>query len=474
MKVGDILELKIDSVGMDGEGVARHDGKVVFIPYTLVGEYVKCKTAFVNKNFARAKVIKVLEESSNRIAPICKQFFQCGGCSMMHLCDSEYDRVKVENLANCLRKIAKIEPNIKPLVKVGSPYAYRNKIQLPIGKINDKIVVGYYQEKSHKLVPFNKCYLHGEWAEEIIAIFVKFANENKLSVYDETSGKGLLRHLVLRKIGKTVSIVIVINGNELPFYNKLVYMLSGIAFNLHININRKQTNVITSEHYRLLYGKQTIEEELNGIKLSLSPASFMQINTNVAVEIYNTLKKRLAKIGNAVVIEGYSGIGILSNMLAEDCLGIVSVEIVKEAVSDAEKMIKVNNNQDKILPLCGDAAQLIPLIAQAFRLGNTEQLEDNVAFDKGKLEQLNSFINGENILVSVIDPPRKGCDSIVLESLITAQPDFIYYISCNPSTLARDVAQLSVKYDVIDVTPFDMFPLTASLESLVELRKREI
>lgn len=472
MKVGDIVELRIESIGMDGGGVARMDGIVVFVPYTLIGELVRCKISFVKKSFAHAKVIKVLEESAKRITPICKQFFKCGGCTMMHLADEEYGTVKVENLINCMRKIAKVECDIKLLIKVGSQHGYRNKIQLPIGTYNGKIVVGYYEEKTHNIVPFDKCYLHGEWADKIIRIFLKFANDYDLSAYNEVSGKGLLRHLALRTIDNKVSVVVVINGKALPHYKELIERLSGIDCNLHININIKNTNVITSDEYVCLSGAEYLSGEINGVKVSLSPTSFMQINTDVAVEIYNNINQRLKEIGDAVVLESYSGIGILSNMIAKNCKGIISIEIIESAVRDAEKMIIENNNQNKILPICGDAALIMPKIAKAFKVKNTSELEQDDAFNKTKLNKLQPLINGDNTLVAIIDPPRKGCEEIVMDALLDAEPQFVYYISCNPATLARDIALLSPKYEVINLTPYDMFPLTSSIEVFAELKRR--
>lgn len=467
---------------MDGEGVSHIDGLAVFIPYTLIGEIVKVQVIQIKKRFAIAKVIKVIKPVDRRVKPICGQFYKCGGCDLMHIDYAFHDEIKISKLANCLKKTAKIEPKIDDMVKAGGIYGYRNKIQLPFAKINNKIRVGYFMQDTHKVIPFDKCYLQDDWADNIINLFLEYADRKGLSVYNEKNGEGLLRHIILRKINEVVSIVVVINGDFLPEINEFITELNsnGVKFNLHLNFNKNATNVITGKTFKLLYGKDSMECDINNIKFSLHPESFMQVNTEVAKVLYNRINTELSKMNKPIVIEGYSGIGLLSNVISGNVKKIISVEIIEKAVENAKELALINGNADKIINICADAVKAIPLIMEGIRLRNFDRLITGVNLKEVEKKKLNEIISVEKSalnrtekclidpeLVVLVDPPRKGCDSEILNAILKASPDKIMYISCNPSTLARDLAVLLNHYRIDSVTPYDMFPLTSHVETLV-------
>lgn len=560
MRIGDIIETDIDGSGMNGEGVAHVDGFAVFIPYTLIGERVRAKLTLVKKNFAVGKVIKLLNKSPQRVNPICPQFFNCGGCDLMHINQELHKNIKRDNVINTLRKTAHIQPQVDETVCVGDALYYRNKVQLPIGLVDGKVTLGYYKEGTHTLVPFSKCYLHGDWADKIIDCFLAFANRNRLSVYDERSGKGLLRHLVMRNLNGAICVVVVVNGDRLPNYDRFITELEKYFdnFSLFININTRSTNVIVSDNYIRLFGKNTIDFQLCNIKCELSPKSFMQVNTAVAERIYSDVERIISDMGSVDVIEGYSGIGVLSNILAREAKSVTCVEIVPEAVANADYTAKLNNNSEKIKNICADAAVELPKLIESLggvvhdmrlydryldaiidgnkehelRLNDSkmqqvkvgdrirftgvksgkslvvevtsrgeyrnfaETFDNNADFLRGQgrdkwIESCYDIFTAEqeteygtvifgikpvsdekqSKVAVVLDPPRKGCDAGIIEALVNTPPDKIIYISCNPATLARDISALAESFEVSRVTPYDMFPMTKHVETLVVLSK---
>lgn len=453
MNKGEMVTLKIEGVGMNGEGVARQDGYVIFVPYTLVGETVLTKIITVKKNFATANVVKVIKASSDRISPICPVYFKCGGCDLMHIHVKKHSQIKRENIINCFNKMGIPIENVEQVIKGESIYHYRNKVQLPIGEENGKIIVGYYQENSHKIVPFNNCFLQADWAEAFIEAFLSYANENNVSAYKEETHSGILKHLVLRKVGDSVSVVIVINALKLPEFNKLIDKLVklNIKFTLHCNINTEKTNLIMTEKLEKLYGSNDIKAEALGVKFLINPLSFMQINDDISLKIYDHVCELIKKMNYPNVVEVYSGIGLLSNIIAPYCNKIDCVEIVKEAVDNAKNIAVLNGNQNKITNVCGDAGVELPKI-----------------FDALKSDISNNKIGK----VIILDPPRKGCDVAVINSLLTSEADYIIYLSCNPATLARDVKALSNAFQINSATPYDMFPNTSHIEALVCLTRK--
>lgn len=450
MQKGDLLELTIESVGMDGEGVARYDGMAVFVPFTLVGEVVKCEVLLVKKNYAKAKVIKLIEGSKLRVQPLCPHFRKCGGCDMQHIAYDRQLEIKRENVANCLRKIAGVDVAVSPVVPSNDIYYYRNKAQFPIFEKDGKVCLGFFKEKTHDFVEIKKCYLISDWCDQFCKVFLKVANNLKLSCYNEKTNKGLLRHLVLRKLNDTVSVTVVVNSTKFDYTQKFVkeFAKIGIKFSFYVSYNTKRTNVImyNAQH---LYGEKDIESEILGVKTFVNPLSFMQINDYIRDLIYSKVRDIVGASKSKVVIDAYSGVGVTSNIIAQSVDKIYGIEIVPEAVKNANQLAQINGNSDKIINICGDSGVELSKLAQ----------------------ELNAQIPQKGDFAVILDPPRKGCDTAVMQGLLKARPNTIIYISCNPATLARDLAFLKADYSITLVQPYDMFPQTSHVETLVCLER---
>ena len=451
MKVGDKFEVEITSVGMDGEGVARVEGIVIFIPKTLLGERAVVEITQVKKSFAFAKVIKLLTASKDRVQPACPLCYKCGGCEMLHISYPTQLMIKRNNVKTCIDRECNIDCAVDETVASPDIYNYRNKIQLPISRQKGKAIGGYFAPNTHVVVPSSvrseggQCVLNGEGIQGIIDIFLKWLDDNNISTYEEKSHSGLVKHLVVRKVCDKFSVCVVVNGDSLPNYKTLVERLqnAGYDFSLCISINKKRTNVILGDKTINLFGDKAVSGEALGVKFEVSLLSFMQINDKVRDLIYSRVGEIIKSSGIQNVIDAYSGIGIMSNIFAKYADKVYAIEIVEDAVKDSVELAKANGNAHKIISILGDCAQeLPPLVA---------------TLDKS---------------IVVLDPPRKGCDIKVLESLLQAKPTKIIYISCNPATLARDVSHLLSDYGIESITPYDMFPNTKWVETLAVLTRK--
>ncbi len=448
MKIKDKFEVDIISTGMNGEGVARIDNAVVFVPSVLTGERALVEITLVKKNYAFAKVVKLLKASPDRVEPLCKICYKCGGCEMLHISYPAQLKIKRANVKNCIDKELKSDVEVDEVVPSPEIYGYRNKIQLPIALTDGKICAGFFAPNTHNVVPFVRegeqgfCVLNEKGMQGIISAFLSFVKDNNISVYDERAHKGLVRHLVIRKVKDSYAVCIVINGKTLPGYAKLVEKLKsrGYDFSLYISPNEKRTNVIMGDKVITLYGKDKLSGEALGVVYEVSPLSFMQVNDNVRDLIYSRVGEIIKSSGIDNVIDAYSGIGIMSNIFARYAKKVYAIEIVPEAIEDAKKLARLNSNADKIVNICGDCAEELPPLVKSL-----------------------------NKAIVVIDPPRKGCDERVLSAMLAARPAKIIYVSCNPATLARDLRILSDGYSIESVTPYDMFPNTRHVETLVVL-----
>ena len=454
MKLGDIIEVEIESTGMEGEGVAKCDGFVVFIEGALLHEIIRAQVKEIKKNFARARVIKVLQASDMRQDPLCPIFFRCGGCDMQHIKYETQLAIKKANVKNCIDRACKIDSVVDDVVYGKEQFGYRNKEQIPIRKVDGKAYAGFYKEGSHVFVPFEKsiddklgdCPLHDGKMQEVIDIVVEFINKEKLSTYDEKSNTGLIRHLVIRKLSNGYSICLVINGDSIPKVDKLINKLQEehIIFDLYLSINKKQTNVILGDALTCVYGKDKVVGKMCGVTFKVNPNSFLQINYEVASRIYEQDLQEIGVSKDTVVLDLYSGIGILSNIMAKNAKKVIGIEIVPEAVQDANELA-IKNGNTNIENICGDVAKALPEVI--------------------------SKLKGEKT-VAVIDPPRKGCDQRVLDAIKQSKPFKVIYISCNPATLARDLANLISDYEIKSIKPYDMFPQTKHVETVAVLEHK--
>lgn len=533
MKKGDRLTVEIVDMGASGEGVAKVEGIPVFVPFAITGERVSIELVHCKKNYAFADLIDVLSSSNDRINPRCVHFGTCGGCDLQHLSYQKQLEIKRASVVNNLRKIAKIDCEVGDVV-YGKQWCYRNKLSLPFGLKDGKVVVGFFEKRSHNIVPMKECPLHSDWAIDLIWCLTSWANEAKISVYDERKQTGFLRHSVARMLD-TLSLTIVGNGKALPSLDLLVKKLEikFENFEVYFSSNTKNTNVILGKSAQLVFNTPQ-KQTLGALKAEVSPMSFLQVNNEIRDKIYEYVCTAIEhnssqafaenseasaendkSLNEIQIVELYSGVGILTAELALRLPNakITAVEIVPEATADANRLMAENNLSDRVTNVCADAAQTLKDIASKGmqNSADTDYAENciknetrNVANLLGKSPQNKTVsqnkqsvqdgktsadltkegrenepfsrlgqnsIKSENTTV-ILDPPRKGCDALVLEAIRKFAPAHIVYISCNSATLARDLKILAPDFVPTSITPFDMFPQTKHLETLVCLTRK--
>lgn len=446
-----ILEFDVTDYGMNGEGVAKFGGYTVFIKGALKGEKARAKISFVKRNIAYADAIEILVPSPMRVKPPCNRFLRCGGCDMLHIEYAEQLRIKRDALKTVLRKNAGVDCEVAEVVP-SSPFAYRNKLQLPFGTVEggSRTVLGFYKEGTHKVVPIGKCFLNGEYSEKLIKAALGWAQEHDISVYEENNPRGFLRHVAARKYGEHIDVTIVGNGKTLPYardlYDRLSAEFSSCA--LWFSENTKNSNVIMGDGVKFLMGYRK-PAEFRGIKFYPNPLSFVQVNPEVAEKLYDKIITTVAPDENCVVVDAYAGVGTLGAVMRSAGAEIVNIEIVKEAVDDGRRLYSDNGILDKVKFIEGDAAEKLP-------------------------EALKNIPNGKRVEI-ILDPPRKGCSERVLETLdkeAAKRPFGLIYVSCNPATLSRDLAKLTA-FQPVEIVPYDMFAQTKNLETLVVLSHKK-
>ncbi|MBR5438829.1 MAG: 23S rRNA (uracil(1939)-C(5))-methyltransferase RlmD [Clostridia bacterium] len=466
MKKNEILKGTISSIGYNGEGIVKSEcGTVCFVPFALLNEEVSFKVLKANKNIAYCKLEKVLSSSKDRTEPLCPVFKKCGGCQLQHASYKEQLRIKSNIIKDCFYKIAGINVNVEPAVTSDNEYGYRNKIQFPIRNTKNGNVVGFFAENSHRIIDVNECPIQIDGAKDLIYCFKKFILDSGISCYNEETKKGLLRHVVARNIGNAISIIVVVNGKVLKHQETLVEILKSkfSEFSLFVNENTSDSNVILGSKYTKIYGSDYYYSQDFGIKYPVMCQSFMQVNNSVKQKLYSAVLNNACLNENAVVIDAYSGAGVMTAMLAKKANKAIGIEIVKEAVESANLLAKENGLEDKMTNICAPCEEVLPDIISKESLNSKE-------------------------VVVVLDPPRKGCDTNVLNAILKEKPMRVIYVSCSPQTLARDIGILTNRlvysgnqlvknegesiYKIESITPFDMFPHTKHIETLVCLCKK--
>ena len=428
--------------GFEGEGIAKIDNFTIFIPETIKGEKVRVLIVKVLSSHGFGKVIEILEKSQARQDVDCNTYKRCGGCNLRHVKYEETLKMKQNAVQSLVNKTLKNKLQIKETVGMENPLHYRNKAQYPIG-INKQgePVIGVFANRTHEVIPIDNCLIQNKKSEEIAKFIIEFIKEKNISIYDEKKGKGLVRHIVTKVGIKTGEImcVIVINGHKIPNENELVENLKTRYPEIKAivkNINMKNTNVILGQENINLYGNGYIEDILGEYKFKISPLSFYQVNPVQAEKLYN-LGVSMAEITkNDVVFDLYCGIGTISLFMSKFAKKVYGIEIVEEAV----KMAKEN--------------------AQNNNVSNTEFFAGNVEI------VLDDLINNKGLKADVVmfDPPRKGLDKKSIDNILNIRPKKIVYISCNPATLIRDLADFENEYDIKTIIPVDMFPFTSHVE----------
>ena len=426
--------------GFQGEGIAKIEGFTVFIPNAIKGEKVKILIVKVLTSHAFGKILEIIEPSKKRIDSDCTTYKRCGGCSLRHIKYEETLKMKQNAVQSLVNKTLKTKIKVEETLGMDNPYHYRNKAQYPIGKDKEgKPVIGVFANRTHEIIPIQKCYIQNEETEKLAKFVFGFIIRNKISIYDEKTGKGLVRHIVT-KIGiKTNEImcIIVINGRKMPNEEGLVKEIISNFDNVKTivkNINTKNTNVILGRENINLYGDGYINDKISEFTFKISPLSFYQVNPIQAERLYNIGVESAGITKNDVVFDLYCGIGTISLFMAKYAKKVYGIEIVEEAIEAAKENATINN------------------------INNTE-------FIAGDVEKvLDDLINKNNIIPDIImvDPPRKGLDNRSVENILKIKPKKLVYISCNPATLVRDLSKLEDTYNIKNIKPVDMFPFTRS------------
>lgn len=361
MKQGDRLTLDIIDYGSNGEGIAKVDGFVVFVPFSIIGEKVNARITYVKKNFANAVLENVIIPSPNRVKPPCNRFTRCGGCDMLHMSYDEQLKLKHNAVVNTFCRNTNGEYNIEPCVPSPLVLGYRNKVSLPFGIVDGRVALGFYREGTHKIVSITKCFLQGEWIEPIIDSVLSYATELSLTVYDELSGEGLLRHLVVRKMDNFYTITVVATA-KLPKIELLIKKLDCFIkgqYALYLNVNKRKGNTVLSGDITLLHGDKHAVS-VRGIEVEVNPFSFFQVNDGVRNLIYDKVEQIIGERDGTVVIDAYAGVGVLGANLAKKQKRVYNIEIVPEAVEDAKRLTAVNDLDRYVTSMCGDSQELIP------------------------------------------------------------------------------------------------------------------
>ena len=437
--------------GFEGEGIAKIDNFTIFIPGTIKGEKVRILIVKVLSSHGFGKIVEIIEKSPTRQEVDCNTYKRCGGCNLRHVKYEETLKMKQNAVQSLVNKTLKNKLQVKETVGMENPLHYRNKAQYPIG-INKQgePVIGVFANRTHEVIPIDNCLIQNKKSEEIAKFIIEFIKEKNISIYDEKTGKGLVRHIVTKVGIKTGEImcVIVINGYKIPNESELVENLKTRYPEIKAivkNINIKNTNVILGQENINLYGNGYIEDILGEYKFQISPLSFYQVNPVQAEKLYN-LGVSMAEITkNDVVFDLYCGIGTISLFMSKFAKKVYGIEIIEEAV----KMAKEN--------------------AQNNNVSNTE-------FFAGDVEiVLDDLINNKGIKADVVmfDPPRKGLDKKSIENILKIKTKKIVYISCNPATLIRDLADFENEYDIKTIIPVDMFPYTGHVECVSVLKLKQ-
>ena len=450
-KKNDLVTVKIEDMGHDGEGIGKAEGYTLFIKDTVIGDVVEAKIMKMKKNYGYARLVRVLEASKDRTEPKCSVARACGGCQLQFLTYEKQLEFKKNKVVGNLERIGGFSDiPVEKVIGMENPWRYRNKAQFPVGKDKEgNLITGFYAGRTHSIIPNTNCYLGVEVNEEILNAVLNYMRENHVEPYDEVTGKGLVRHILIRYGFKTkeIMVCIIINGRKIPNAAGLVEKLKDISgmTSITLNVNTKRNNVILGNEILPLWGKDYITDYIGEVKYQISPLSFYQVNPVQTEKLYGTALEYAGLTGKEIVWDLYCGIGTISLFLAQKAQKVYGVEIVPAAIEDARKNAEINGI-DNAEFFVGKAEEVLP----------AKYKEDGVYAD-----------------VIVVDPPRKGCDGALIETMLSMKPERIVYVSCDSATLARDLKVLCEKeYQVEKVAVCDMFPGSVHVETVVLLSRK--
>ena len=458
MNKNDNIELLIEDISADGSGVGKLDGMAFFVKDALTGDLVSAKITKLKKNYGYARLMEILQPSPHRVEPECALHRQCGGCQLQALSYDKQLEYKVRKVRGALERIGGFAPEeivMEPVAGMTRGYRYRNKAQFPVGTDkNGCPAAGFYAARTHSIVPVDDCFLGVEQNREIMEKILAWMRQYGIEPYDEKTGRGLVRHILIRAGFRTgqLMVCIVINGNRLPQAEALIKQLEQIKGmqSISISINRQRNNVIMGDEIRTLWGTDYIEDFIRDMKFQISPLSFYQVNPAQTEVLYDTVLEYAGLNGDEVVWDLYCGIGTISLFLARKARQVYGVEIVPGAVEDARKNAQANQIRNAEF-FMGDAEEVLPQFYEREQPDNSQHPQ-----------------------VIVVDPPRKGCRESLLETIVRVRPERVVYVSCDPATLARDLKYLCGQgYELKRVKVVDVFCQTVHTESVVWIQRKD-
>lgn len=440
MKKNEKYIARCENYTYEGLGVVRIDGFPVFVKNMIQGELGEIVITKVLKNYAFGRCVDLLEISDQRIEPKCACAKQCGGCQLTHMSKEAQNDFKKMRVQDCITRIGKLDIQVNDVLSMEDTYHYRNKGQVPVGMKDNEVVCGFYRVHSNDIIDMNECLIQHDSMNEMIQVMKELIQKYDIGEY--------FRHILLKVgfVSHEMMVVLIVNDENVPHLNDLVKEISKCENVKSIiqNVNQRNDNVILGEKEILLFGRETICDQLHDLKFNISSKSFYQVNPVQTLTLYDKAVAYAGLSGNETVLDLYCGIGTISLFMAKKAKKVIGIEIVPQAIEDAKKNAKLNEVHN-VEFACSDAA------SYASKLAN-----DNMKLD-----------------VICVDPPRKGCDEVTLESIVKMSPLRIVYVSCDPSTLARDLRYLSDwGYEVKEVQPVDMFPHTAHVECVCLIVKK--
>ena len=448
----DIVTLEIVDCGTDGEGIGKADGFTVFVKDAVIGDTVKAKIMKAKKNYGYGRLMEILKPSPYRVEPVCPSARQCGGCQLQAVSYEEQKVFKEKKLRGHLERIGGFHDlPMEPLIGMDEPYHYRNKAQFPVGRNKEgRIITGFYAGRTHAIIENRDCTLGIPQNKDVLDRVIAHMEKYNIAPYDEMTGKGLVRHIFVRYGFFTgeLMVCLIINGQELPHQKELIEKLCEIPgmTSISLNINKKRNNVILGEKVKTIWGQEFITDKIGDISYEISPLSFFQVNPKQTWKLYSKALEYADLHGEETVWDLYCGIGTISLFLAQKARFVRGVEIVPAAIEDAKRNAKINNIE-------------------------------NVEFFVGKAEEVlprEYEKNGVYADVIVVDPPRKGCDEMLLKTILKMQPKRVVYVSCDSATLARDLRFLCDNgYELKKVCGVDQFPQTVHVETVVLLSQQK-
>ncbi|MGF7142008.1 23S rRNA (uracil1939-C5)-methyltransferase [Anaerotaenia torta] len=450
LKKNDQVEVTIEDIGSEGEGIGRYEGYTLFVKDTVMGDRALVQVMKTGKSYGYARLVKLLEPSVYRVEPRCPIAARCGGCQLMHIDYAKQLEYKENKVRGCLTRIGGFHDfTMEPICGMEEPYYYRNKAQYPVGRNKDgSLAIGFYAGRTHSIIDTSHCYIGARVNEEIITFLRSFLEKHRIEPYHEENHTGLLRHILIRVGFKTgeVMVCLVLNGGRMPHENELIAGLQKIAGmkSICLNINRERTNVILGDKVIPLWGEPYISDYIGSIRYRISPLSFYQVNPVQTQKLYAIALEYADLKGDETVWDLYCGIGTISLFLAQKAKQVYGVEIIPQAIEDAKKNAELNQI-DNVEFFVGAAEEVLP----------AKNKEENIYAD-----------------VIVVDPPRKGCDQSLLDTIVMMEPEKLVYISCDPATLARDAKYLCERgFELVKVRAVDQFGHSTHVECVILMQR---